>query len=138
MNNAERIVKHLEMTQSVIDRMGRNSFQLKGWSMTIIVAATVLIARMDLPSPFFVFVFLIPILGFWGLDGYFLWQEKLFRGIYDDVRKQVDTNFEMNLKAQKNKPNCRWRDAFWSITLRSFYFMEVLLTIPMFAMVWLC
>ena len=44
MNNAERIVKHLEMTQSVIDRMGRNSFQLKGWSMTIIVAATVLIA----------------------------------------------------------------------------------------------
>ena len=138
MNNAERIVKHLEMTQSVIDRMGRNSFQLKGWSMTIIVAATVLIARTDLPSPFFVFVFLIPILGFWGLDGYFLCQEKLFRGIYDDVRKQVDTNFEMNLKAQKNKPNCRWQDAFWSITLRSFYLMEVLLTIPMFAIVWLC
>ena len=78
MNNAERIVKHLEMTQSIIDRMGRNSFQLKGWSMTIIVAATVLIARTDLPSPFFVFVFLIPILGFWGLDGYFLQQENCF------------------------------------------------------------
>lgn len=67
MNNVERIVKHLEMTQAVMNRMGRNSFQLKGWSMTIIVAATVLIARTDLPSPFFVFVFLIPILGFLGI-----------------------------------------------------------------------
>ena len=140
MNNAERIVKHLEMTQSVIDRMGRNSFQLKGWSMTIIVAATVLIARTDLPSPFFVFVFLIPILGFWGLDGYFLWQEKLFRGIYDDVRKQVDTNFEMNLKKQKNKQNCRcrWRDAIGSIAIWPFYLLEVLLTIAMFVIVWFC
>ena len=29
MGNAERVVKHLEMTQTIIERMGRNSFQLK-------------------------------------------------------------------------------------------------------------
>ncbi len=138
MNNAERIVKHLEMTQSVIDRMGRNSFQLKGWSMTIIVAATVLIARTNLPSPFFVFVFLIPILGFWGLDGYFLWQERLFREVYNDVRKQIDTDFEMNLKKHKNKQNCKWRKAVRSIAIWPFYLLEILLTIAMFAIVWFC
>ena len=138
MDNADRVAKHLEMIQAVIERMGRNSFQLKGWSMTILVAATVLITRTNLPSPFFVLVFFIPVLGFWGLDGYFLWQERLFRGIYDDVRKQVETNFEMNLKAQKNKPNREWRDAFWSITLWPFYLMEGLLIIAISAIVWFC
>ena len=138
MNNAERIVKHLEMTQSVIDRMGRNSFQLKGWSMTIIVAATVLIARTDLQSPFFVFVFLIPILGFWGLDGYFLQQERLFREVYNDVRTQTDTDFEMNLKKHKNKTDCKWRNALRSRALWPFYFLEGLLTVTMFVIVWFC
>ena len=138
MNNAERIVKHLEMTQSVIDRMGRNSFQLKGWSMTLIVASTVLIARTNLPSPFFFLVLILPIIVFWGLDGYFLWQEKLFRGIYDDVRKQVDTNFEMNLKTQKNKPNHKWRSAFWSITLWPFYIGEIIFTLFVFGISLFC
>ena len=88
MTGIEKVVKHLEMIQGVINRLGGNSFQLKGWSMTIIVAATVLIAKPDLPSPYFIFVLLIPILGFWGLDGYFLWQERLFREIYKEISQQ--------------------------------------------------
>ena len=48
MNGMEKVVKHLEMTQAIINRLGSNSFQLKGWSMTLIVAAMVLIARYDL------------------------------------------------------------------------------------------
>lgn len=138
MNNAERIVKHLEMTQSVIDRMGRNSFQLKGWSMTLIVASTVLIARTNLPSPLFSLALILPIIVFWGLDGYFLWQEKLFRGIYDDVRKQVDTDFEMNLEKQKNKPNRRWRDAAWSDTLYIFYIGEIIFILFVFGISFIC
>ena len=54
MNGTEKVVKHLEMTQGVINRLGGNSFQLKGWSMAIIVAATVLIAKPNLPSPNFI------------------------------------------------------------------------------------
>ena len=138
MNNAERIVKHLEMTQPVIDRMGRNSFQLKGWSMTIIVAATVLIARTDLPGPFFVLGLIFPIVVFWGLDGYFLWQERLFRGVYNDVRMQIDTDFEMNLKTQKNKPNCKWRNALWSITLWPFYIGEIAFIFFIFGIILFC
>ena len=119
--------------QTVIDRMGRNSFQLKGWSMTLIVASTVLIARTNLPSPLFSLALILPIIVFWGLDGYFLWQEKLFRGIYDDVRKQVDTDFEMNLKTQKNKPNHRWRDAYLGqIALYIFYIGEIIFILFVF------
>ena len=76
MNGTEKVVKHLEMTQAVINRLGRNSFLLKSWSMTILVAAMVLIAREDLQSPFLVLVLFLPIAGFWILDGYFLWQER--------------------------------------------------------------
>ncbi len=138
MGNSERIVKHLEMTQAIIDRMGRNSFQLKGWSMTIIVAATILIARTSLPSPFFILALIVPIIVFWILDGYFLWQERLFRGIYNDVRIQIDTDFKMNLKEQKKKPNGRWRNATWSRTLRIFYIGESVFIFFVFGISFFC
>ena len=138
MGNSERIVKHLEMTQAIIDRMGRNSFQLKGWSMTIIVAATILIARTSLPSPFFILALIVPIIVFWILDGYFLWQERLFRGIYNDVRIQIDTDFKMNFKEQKKKQNSRWRDATWSDTLIIFYMGEIVFTFFVFGISFFC
>ena len=136
MNNAERIVKHLEMTQAVMNRMGRNSFQLKGWSMTILVAAKVLIVRTDLPSPFLILALIFPIIGFWLLDGYFIRQERLFRHIYDDVRKQPDTNFEMNVTKHKSKSNCKWKAIFSSIVLGVFYGVEVVFTIVVFAVIY--
>ncbi len=132
MNGTEKVVKHLEMTQGVINRLGGNSFQLKGWSMTIIVAATVLIARPDLPSPYFILVLLIPILGFWGLDGYFLWQERLFREIYKEISQQEDTDFKMNVAKHKNKKKCSWLSATFSITLIPFYLIEIILTFVVF------
>ncbi len=47
MDGTEKVVRHLEMTQTVINRLGSNSFLLKGWSMTLIVTAMVLIARYE-------------------------------------------------------------------------------------------
>ena len=135
MNGIEKVVKHLEMTQGVINRLGGNSFHLKGWSMTIIVAATVLIAKPDLPSPFFILVLLIPVFGFWGLDGYFLWQEKLFREIYKEISQQEDTDFKMNVAKHKNKPKCSWKSATFSITLIPFYFIEIVLILVVFVFI---
>ncbi len=135
MTGIEKVVKHLEMTQAVINRLGSNSFQLKGWSMTIIVVATVLIAKPDLPSPYFILVSLIPIFGFWGLDGYFLWQERLFREIYKEISQQNDTDFKMNVAEHKNKPKCSWVSATFSITLIPFYLIEIILTFVVFMLI---
>ena len=33
---AEKKIKHIEMIETIIERMAKNSFQLKGWSMTLI------------------------------------------------------------------------------------------------------
>ena len=126
MNDIEKVVKHLEMTQAIINRLGRNSFLLKSWSMTILVAAMVLIAKEDLQNSYFVLILFLPIVGFWILDGYFLWQERLFRYVYDDIREQTDTDFKMDLGKHKDKPKCSWISAIFSVTLVIFYLIEVL------------
>ena len=126
MNGTEKVVKHLEMTQAVINRLGRNSFLLKSWSMTILVAAMVLIAREDLANQYFVLALFLPVVGFWILDGYFLWQERLFRQVYEEIRQQDDTNFKMNLGKHRNKPKCSWMSAIFSVTLVIFYLIETL------------
>ena len=124
MNGTEKVVKHLEMTQAVINRLGRNSFLLKSWSMTILVAAMVLIAKHEPQDPYFVFLLLIPTVGFWVLDGYFLWQERLFRQIYEEIRQQTDTDFKMDPGKHRNKPKCNRASAIFSQTLVIFYLIE--------------
>ena len=126
MSGPEKVVKHLEMTQAVINRLGRNSFLLKSWSMTILVAAMILIARENLQNQYFVLVLFLPIAGFWILDGYFLWQERLFRYVYDEIRQQTDTDFKMDLGKHKGESKCSWISAIFSVTLIIFYLIEVL------------
>ena len=126
MNGTEKVVNHLEMTQAVINRLGRNSFLLKSWSMTILIAAMVLIGKENLQNQYFALSLFLPIAGFWILDGYFLWQERLFRQVYEEIRQQSDTDFKMDLSTHKGKPKCSWISAIFSITLVIFYLIEVL------------
>ena len=70
-------LKHLEFIQGVINRLASNSFQMKGWSVVLVAAILVLLAREDCLAA--AFIALGPSMVFWGLDGYFLWQERLFR-----------------------------------------------------------
>ena len=135
MENGEKVIKHLEMTQAVINRLGSNSFLLKGWSMTVIVTTMVLIARYDMQNPCLVLAVMLPVLGFWILDGYFLRQERLFRQVYDEVRQQDDTDFKMDVMKHRDKPKCSWLSAMFSVTLVVFYAVEVVFILATFAIV---
>lgn len=127
MNGEEKVVKHLEITQGVINRLANNSSLIKGWSMTILAAAVLFIAKNNSSySAYLTLSFIIPVISFWILDGYFLWQERLFRGVYNDIRKQENTNFEMNILKQLEKPKNKWHNATFSITLNIFYTTEIL------------
>lgn len=132
MNNADKIVKHLEMIQGVINRLGSNSFMLKGWSMAIIAAAIILISRYDTQNSFVMLAFVIPVFGFWILDGYFLWQERLFRQVYNEIRKQEDTDFAMNVMKHIDKPKSNWSSSMFSVTLNIFYGIEVVFVFAVF------
>ena len=135
MNGKDKVIKHLEMTQGVINRLGSNSFLLKSWSMTALVATMVLISRQDTPSPYLPLTLIVPIMGFWILDGYFLWQEKLFRKVYDEVRKQDDTDFKMDAMKHRNAPKSSWGAAIFSTTLIIFYLIEIVFIFLVFVTV---
>lgn len=127
MNDREQVIKHLEITQGVVNRLASNSFSIKGWSMAILAAAILFIARSNnIYSEYLILAFLVPIFGFWLLDGYFLWQERLFRGVYDDVRQQEKTDFKMDIPAQFKKDNNKWVDSIFSLTLGVFYSVEII------------
>jgi len=133
MDNNNSVIKHLEMIQGVINRLGHDSFLIKGWSMTVIVAAMVLIARYDTQNPCIFLALIFPIMGFWILDGYFLWQERLFRQVYNEVRRQPDTDFEMNVMKHRHKQKCSWPSAIFSITLVILYVIEIVFILLAFA-----
>ena len=135
MNGTEKVIKHLEMTQAIINRLGRNSFWVKSWSIILIVTAMVLIAKPDTQSSYFVLVLILPALGFWILDGYFLRQERLFRQVYNEIRVQSDTGFEMNPMKHRNKPKCSWLSTIFSLTLVIFYIVEIAFIMGVFVII---
>ena len=59
--------KHLEMTQTIINRMAKNSFMLKSWSITLVTALFALAAK-DKTNAYIVIAY-FPALMFWVMDG---------------------------------------------------------------------
>ena len=117
----EAKLKHLEFIQGVINRLAANSFQMKGWSVVLVAAILVLLARtgrLD-ATP----IALVPVLVFWGLDGYFLWQERLYRALYDHVRTLDESriDFSMSLDEVERGVAGSWLGAVRSRTLLCFY-----------------
>ena len=76
--------KHLELIQGVITRLAQNSFLLKGWSVTLVAAILALASRST--SIYLVVIAVFPAFVFWGLDAFYLGQERHFRNMYRDAR----------------------------------------------------
>ena len=113
----ETKLKHLELIQGVINRLATDSFRMKGWAVVLVSAFLVLLAREGRVE--IAYIGFVPALVFWGLDGYFLWQERLFRDLYDHVRRlgEADIDFSMDVSDFKRT----WLGATFSITLVPFY-----------------
>ena len=80
----DEFAKHLELIQGVINRMAQVSFILKGWTVTIVV--TLLAVAASTQNSWYGLLALFPAIVFWGLDAYYLRQERLFRCLYNNVR----------------------------------------------------
>lgn len=118
----EKKIQHLQMIQGVINRMASNSFMLKGWAVTL-VAGIFALASKDADRLYFIIAY-IPVLVFWGLDSYYLLQERLYRALYEKVRQTEEDNIDFSLKATTtefgNKTNSIW-SCFGSKTELWFY-----------------
>jgi len=123
----ESMLKEISLIQDIIKRMASNSFLIKGWTVTLVVAA--LLLKGDKHQ---VLIAFIPLLVFWFLDAYFLWQEKMYRKLYGWVvvnRVKTDEQlFSMNAYRFKDRVQSI-PGVMFSITLRWFYGSLVILTL---------
>lgn len=114
-------IKHLEFIQNVISRMAHNSFSLKEWAVTLIAGVFVLGGK-DTKEGYFLIAYL-PVLVFWFLDSFYLYQERLYRKLYDIVREKQDneSDFDMNTKNIPKERKQTYGDALLSKTEIWFY-----------------
>jgi hypothetical protein len=143
--------KHLDYIQGVITRHNSNSFMLKGWCITITSALLALAGAIHESG--IVLIAVIPIVMFWGLDAYYLSNERCFVDLFNavaigeynlpkaktkkktfsslssDTEKGVIPEFGMKYKMFKI-----WTDNTWLSVLRSgsifwFYFPVFLIVV---------
>ncbi len=111
----DKKIAHLGFIQNIITRMGNNSFLIKGWAFTIVLALVSLNEKSLQVSyflPYFVILF------FWMFDSYFLTQERLFRKLYQKVIEEENTTFLMDVGSVKLSDYAK---AMFSATLGFFY-----------------
>jgi hypothetical protein len=85
----DKQIKHLELIQAVVTRLGNNGFLVKGWAIT--VAGALLGFAVGSTDWRLALVSWVPSVAFWGLDAYFLRSERLFRALYAEVRSPEST-----------------------------------------------
>ena len=87
-------IKHLEMIEAIIERMGNNSFQLKGWTVTLVTVIGTL-SQQGTDKRYYALVF-VPLVMFWLLDAYYLQLERKYEVLYRNVKEGDVAAFEMN------------------------------------------
>jgi hypothetical protein len=120
--------KHLELVQAVITRLAGNSFAIKAWAVSLITVLAALAAKdgnLRLAAPL-----LVPALCFWGLDAYYLRQERLFRKLYGKIAEQDPSipPFSMNTQPVAQDLDGLLKVA-WSPTVRWLHLPILILVI---------
>lgn len=98
------LMKEIDLIQSCINRMAKNSFVVKGWLITLYAAIFVLLPlHFDYRIPSF--IAMLTVLCFWYLDGFFLKIETLYRWKYNWVIKnRLSSNeFSFNLNPHNSR-----------------------------------
>lgn len=94
-NSEEKKIKLLEMIEKIIERMGQNSFQLKGWAVTLVSLLGAILSR-DSNKCLFLLAF-IPIVAFWFLDAFYLGKERKYRDLYKQVASKPEEKIDFSM-----------------------------------------
>lgn len=125
--------EHLKLIQEIIKRMANNSFLLKGWCVSL-VAAILAFASSGQDKANVLYISFIPVFIFWMLDGYYLWQERLYRKLYDKVRKQSDTEIDFSMNPMEfNSGRNTWVQSIFA-KVNNIYYLSFLCILFLFLM----
>ena len=129
-------IEEIKTIQDIIKRMALNSFMIKGSAITLVVVTLLLKG-----NKYQILIAFIPLLVFWFLDAYFLWQERMYRELYKWViENRLITDeylFDMNAYRFKDKVQSRLSIMF-SITLGWFYGCIAILIVIYASVLFLC
>jgi hypothetical protein len=112
-------LKHLEFIQAAISRMATNSFLFKGWAITI-AAALSAFAAVDTKVALLT-IAIVSTLMFWGLDGYYLWLERGFVALHNEVAAKPEADIDFSMKIDKTDAARRWLKTCCRRHLFAFY-----------------
>lgn len=118
--NEKILIEEIKIIQDIIKRMADNSFKIKAWAITLVVAT--LLIKSNVNNSFIAF---IPLITFWFLDAYYLQQEKIFRKVYDDKVENKTTNdstmFIINPNSFKKDVSSIFFIMFWNKSITPLY-----------------
>ena len=98
------VQQYLQMIQDTINRMSSNCSNCKNWALTIVTALLALcVSVIELHG--YLYVSIIPVFMFWGLDLYYLLQENKFRKHEEEF-----------VKRYSRKDNT-WKDLLYSFNI---------------------
>lgn len=120
--------KHIDLIQTTISRMASNSFMMKGWAVTILAAIFVLATKEVVPT--FAFIALVPCFVFWGLDAYYLQNERRYRQLYNIVaQKETDVCLSLEMPKVEGKNKTKFFQCLFSKTEWPFYVSMILIVV---------
>lgn len=104
--------KHLELISRVVERLAGNSFLIKGWAVLLVSAVLGFSARGWLDPA----ILPVPIIALWLLDAYYLYLERRYRSLFDDVRSKEEDEIDFCMKlASSSKANRSYIAATFSL-----------------------
>lgn len=106
MAEMEAKLKHLDYIQAAIARMSNHSFLFKGWSLTI-VGALFSFAVVETKGAL-VAISLITTVLFWGLDGYYLWIERGFVKLHQQVAEKQEVDIDFAMEIDRTEAFTKW------------------------------
>ncbi|QIK79043.1 hypothetical protein G7077_09205 [Sphingomonas piscis] len=121
----EMRMKHLELVQNAITRMGTNSAGLKGYCMGIVAALIALAGAIEKPR--ILFLGLPIIVAFAVLDASYLVLERGFRDQYNELRlKPLESEPDFHIEP---KESATLADALLSWSVLGFYGAGILIVV---------
>jgi hypothetical protein len=99
-------LKHLEFIQGVISRMSTSSFLFKGWAITLAASLSAFGAVNTRAALLVIAAF--STLMFWGLDGYYLWLERGFVKLHEEVAAKSLDAIDFSMKIDKTDAARMW------------------------------
>ncbi len=118
-------LKYLEFIQGIINRMAECSFKCKEFCILICSAILAVFASIESHPGFLLLICDLPIIVFWLLDSYYLWQERGFRNTYNqkavlNEEKDFD-NFKIAPAFDKKERKDRFGGVLFSKTIIPLY-----------------